>query len=126
MADLALAFALAGLTFALAYPAAHALGAVLLQTAPARGAAGAHAEAFLRAMRDVERHPQVLHLPAPHVWTLAPQRLVATLELHVPQATDDEGVRALSRWARERVLGALAAGRREDVTVEVTVGVVRG
>lgn len=42
-------------TFSVAYPAAVALGKVLLQTAPERGLAGGHMEAFLRVMRDV-RH----------------------------------------------------------------------
>ena len=40
-------------TFSLAYPAAVALGAVLLQTAPQRGLPGGRMEAFLRAMREV-------------------------------------------------------------------------
>lgn len=28
-------------------------------------------ESFLRAMKDLQRHPQVLHLPPPHIWQLA-------------------------------------------------------
>jgi hypothetical protein len=77
---------------------------------------------------QIERHPHVLHLPAPHVWSPAPGGpLVCTLELHVPRDTDDAGVLALTRWARERVAGALRAGRGEGAHgAEVTVGVVRG
>lgn len=29
-------------------------------------------EALLRAMKEIERHPQVLHLPAPHIWQISP------------------------------------------------------
>jgi hypothetical protein len=146
-ADLVLAFALAGTTFALAYPAAAALGTVLLQTAPPRGAPDGAMESFLRAMREVrftlhilrspltleqiERHPAVLHLPAPHVWALAPGAgapLVATLELHVARDMDDASVLDLTRWAGDRVSAALRNGRRvrEGEQLEVTVGVVRG
>ncbi len=90
--DLLLAGIETVVTFYLAYPAAVALGAVLLQTAPARGLPGGRMEAFLRAMREVrpthffhispnshtktchqiERHEKVLHLPAPHIWQLTP------------------------------------------------------
>ncbi|KAG6874642.1 hypothetical protein C0992_007138 [Termitomyces sp. T32_za158] len=59
-------------TFNLAYWACSVLGAALLQTAPPRGTPGGKTEAFLRAMRKVERHPQVLHLPKPHIWQLTP------------------------------------------------------
>ena len=52
-ADLLLASLLAFFTFSVAYPAALALGKVLLQTAPARGTVGGRMESFLRAMRDV-------------------------------------------------------------------------
>jgi hypothetical protein len=52
-ADLILAFVIAGVTFALAYPASAALGVILLQTSPPRGAPDGVMEAFLRAMRDV-------------------------------------------------------------------------
>ncbi|GLB39521.1 hypothetical protein LshimejAT787_0700310 [Lyophyllum shimeji] len=71
-ADLLLAALITVATFSLAYGACKVLGTVLLQTAPPRGAAGGRMEAFLRAMREVERHPQVLHLPAPHIWQLTP------------------------------------------------------
>ncbi|KAJ6597275.1 hypothetical protein DFH09DRAFT_1258854 [Mycena vulgaris] len=143
----ALDLALAGLasiaTFSAAYRACAVLGAVLLQTAPPRGAPGARTEAFLRAMRDVERHPQVLHLPAPHIWQLAPSAdadaradgggdvsdvdapdaLVVTLEVHVRAALPDDDVLALTRWVRERCVAALGMGRGR---AEVAVGVVRG
>ena len=51
--DLLLAGVETVVTFSLAYPAAVALGAVLLQTAPRRGLPGGRMEAFLRAMREV-------------------------------------------------------------------------
>lgn len=51
--DLLLAAVETFVTFTLAYPAAVALGSVLLQTAPARGLPGGRMEAFLRAMREV-------------------------------------------------------------------------
>ena len=53
--DLLLAAVETIVTSYLAYPAAVALGSVLLQTAPSRGLPGARMEAFLRAMREV-RH----------------------------------------------------------------------
>ncbi|KAF7320810.1 hypothetical protein HMN09_00167400 [Mycena chlorophos] len=90
--DLGLAGAASAATFKAAYRACVVLGTILLQTAPPRGLPGGRMEAFLRAMRDVERHPQVLHLPAPHIWQLAASasdekqridELVVTVELHV-------------------------------------------
>ena len=83
----------------------------------------------------VERHPQVLHLPAPHIWQLTPspqdvvpgkgrgegEALVVTLELHVTENLGDDDVLKLTKWAWQRCVGAL--GREE---AEVTVGVVRG
>ncbi|KAJ7096478.1 hypothetical protein C8R43DRAFT_1092403 [Mycena crocata] len=139
MLDLALAGVGSAATFSAAYRACAVLGAVLLQTAPPRGARGARMEAFLRAMRDVERHPQVVHLPAPHIWQLAPgaagvgsnpvkghyanggtgaagkgeeerDALVVTMELHVRAALPDDDVLALTRWVRERVVAALGMG----------------
>jgi hypothetical protein len=94
-------------------------------------------EAFLRAMKEVERHPHVLHLPAPHIWQLTPSytpissgktkdgdlklareypymemharghALVVTLELHVQADLEDEEVLKLTRWAWERCMRAL-------------------
>ncbi|KAI0772889.1 hypothetical protein BD413DRAFT_36411 [Trametes elegans] len=138
--DLILAAVEAIVTFKLAYRAAVALGAVLLQTSPARGLAGGRMEAFLRAMREIERHPQVLHLPAPHIWQLTPslalpdgdavspyapapsgatdkaqspaQSLVVTLELHVRHDVADAEVLRLTRWAWERCVHALHFGTR--------------
>jgi hypothetical protein len=140
------------ITFNVAYRACVVLGAVLLQTSPPRGLSGGRMEAFLRAMKEVgrlthpislsfeylcqrnkvERHPKVLHLPAPHLWQLTPsyaplphpsspsvntstpiltqprnQALVATLELHVHADLDDEQVLKLTRWAWERCVLAL-------------------
>lgn len=40
--------------FHLAYPSCKSIGAVLLQTAPARGQSAGRMEAFLRAMREVK------------------------------------------------------------------------
>ncbi|PIL29101.1 transporter [Ganoderma sinense ZZ0214-1] len=142
-------------TFNLAYRAAVQLGAVLLQTSPARGLAGGRMEAFLRAMREIERHPQVLHLPAPHMWQLTPslssldadpyapeglsasakaegpvQSLVVTLELHVRHDLEDAEVVKLTRWAWERCVHALHFGTRGgeggESEAEVTIGIVKG
>ncbi|KAI0827373.1 hypothetical protein BC628DRAFT_1369224 [Trametes gibbosa] len=137
--DLILAAIETTVTFKLAYRAASALGVVLLQTSPARGLAGGRMEAFLRAMREIERHPQVLHLPAPHIWQLTPslalpdgdtvspyasapsamdkvqgpaQSLVVTLELHVRHDLEDVEVLRLTRWAWERCVHALHFGTR--------------
>ncbi|KAF8586936.1 hypothetical protein K439DRAFT_1631238 [Ramaria rubella] len=147
IADLLLANTLALLTFSIAYPAALALAKVLLQTAPERGRADGRLEAFLKVMRELERHPQVLHLPPPHIWQLTPSEslrysshydstpfedaipvpstLVATLELHVPRDMDDAKALELTRWAWERCMGVLG-GTGKGVGAEVTVGVVRG
>lgn len=153
--DLILAGVETVVTFKLAYAAAVQLGATLLQTSPARGLAGGRMEAFLRAMREIERHPQVLHLPAPHMWQLTPslstvdddpyapdglsasakaegpaQSLVVTLELHVRHDLEDVEVLKLTRWAWERCVHALHFGTRGgeggECEAEVTVGVVRG
>ncbi|EKM56625.1 uncharacterized protein PHACADRAFT_207827 [Phanerochaete carnosa HHB-10118-sp] len=145
--DLLLAGVETVVTFALAYPAAVALGAVLLQTAPSRGLPGGRMEAFLRAMREIERHSNVLHLPAPHFWQLTPhlsrpsyipslvkwdgpaQSLVVTLELHVPRDLTDDDLLKLTAWASERCKTALRYGSREgggEGEADVTIGVVRG
>ncbi|KAG8971235.1 hypothetical protein FRB90_010558, partial [Tulasnella sp. 427] len=106
-----------------AYPAAVALGKVLLQTSPSRGLPGGQMEAFLRVMRELENHPHIVHLPAPHLWQLTPVPsksksgrpsdssyrssdhdeltseegcLVATVQLHVRRDLDDEGVLKLT------------------------------
>ncbi|KAI0043057.1 hypothetical protein FA95DRAFT_1499203 [Auriscalpium vulgare] len=120
--DLLLAGAQAFAMFRLAYPACVTIGTVLLQTSPARGLASGRMEAFLRAMREIERHPQVLHLPPPHIWQLAPadKALVVTLELRVARVLGDADVLRLTRWAWERCTQALGGEG------EVTVGIVRG
>lgn len=59
MADIAVACAETILTFMIGYPAAVALGKVLLQTAPERGLPGGQMEAFLRVMREVRSPDQV-------------------------------------------------------------------
>jgi len=153
--DLFLAAVQALVTFSVAYPASVALGSVLLQTSPARGLSSGRMEAFLRAMKEVrfshsvprarrnlsitrsqiERHPQVLHLPPPHIWQLTPstpakQSLVVTLELHVREDLDDDDVLKLSKWAWDRcvssMVGRNASRLPEGVVPEVTIGVVKG
>ncbi|KAG5643422.1 hypothetical protein DXG03_000966 [Asterophora parasitica] len=129
--DLFLAALITVVTFYLALKACTILGAVLLQTSPARGVAGGgKMDAFLRAMREVERHPQVVHLPAPHIWQLSPHAmgadsLVVTMELHVRHDLGDDDVLALTRWAWEKCASALGGGKGGK-SPEVTVGAVRG
>ena len=152
VADLILASLIAALTFKVAYRSSLVLGTVLLQTSPRRGLSNGKMEAFLRAMREVERHPQVVHLPAPHIWQLTPSpasqtsssandsstfntisdSLVVTLELHVKEDLGDDDVLLLTNWAWERCVSAL--GSLKDLKgaagggggPEVTVGIVRG
>ncbi|KAI0265440.1 hypothetical protein BC834DRAFT_970209 [Gloeopeniophorella convolvens] len=129
--DLLLAAAEATAMFNLAYPSCKIIGAVLLQTAPPRGLSAGRMESFLRAMREIERHPQVLHLPPPHIWQLAPsagapQPLVVTLELRVAPELRDADVLRLTRWAWERCVLALGLAGREQDGGGVTVGIVRG
>ncbi|KAF5325026.1 hypothetical protein D9619_010097 [Psilocybe cf. subviscida] len=152
MADLVLAMIIAAVTFKVSYRASVVLGTVLLQTSPPRGLASGKMEAFLRAMREVERHPHVLHLPAPHIWQLTPsyassvapsysspvstkqapsESLVVTLELHVREDLGDDDVLKLTKWAWERCVSALGSLKDfrelgEEGAPEVTVGVVRG
>ncbi|KAJ3907634.1 hypothetical protein F5879DRAFT_795325 [Lentinula edodes] len=146
--DLFLAGIITFVTFRVSYSSSVVLGTVLLQTAPRRITEVGRMEAFLRAMKDVERHPQVLHLPAPHIWQFTPtpavlsrssgntynaksftttsstpEHLVVTLELHVRRDLSDEDVLKLTRWAWEKCVGALTGGM---VKADVTVGVVRG
>jgi len=154
VADLILASLIAILTFKVAYRSSLVLGTVLLQTSPRRGLSNGKMEAFLRAMREVERHPQVVHLPAPHIWQLTPSlasptsstgtvssttsnsisdSLVVTMELHVKENLGDDDVLLLTNWAWERcvsALGSLKDMKGGDGGVgggpEVTVGIVRG
>jgi len=72
------------MTFQVAYGASVVLGSVLLQTSPERGLSGGQMEAFLRTMKDVERQPQVLHLPAPHIWQLTPSLASYNNCIHIP------------------------------------------
>jgi hypothetical protein len=84
----------------------------------------------------IERHPQVLHLPPPHIWQLTPstsskQSLVVTLELHVRKDMTDEDVLKLTRWAWDRCATAMgfargAAKLPEVILPEVTIGIVKG
>ncbi|KZV91362.1 hypothetical protein EXIGLDRAFT_719425 [Exidia glandulosa HHB12029] len=150
--DLLLAGIETFVTFRVAYPAAVALGKVLLQTAPDRGTVDGRMESFLRVMRELERHPQVVHLPPPHIWQLTPPskvgsanslaqsshltslgqaQLVAALELHVRKDLSDSDALALTRWAWERCYSALnprgsPAGAWGDHTGGgITVGIAR-
>jgi hypothetical protein len=149
-ADLILASLIAAVTFKVAYQASQVLGTVLLQTSPRRGLSNGKMEAFLRALREVERHPQVVHLPPPHIWQLTPSlasqtssaiatsstsnaisdSLVVTLELHVKEDLGDDDVLLLTKWVWERCVSALGSLKdMKGATVggpEVTVGVVRG
>ncbi|KAJ3809300.1 hypothetical protein F5876DRAFT_89518 [Lentinula aff. lateritia] len=153
--DLFLAGIITFVTFRVSYSSSVVLGTVLLQTAPRRitedekagkigriGGVGriGRMEAFLRAMKDVERHPQVLHLPAPHIWQFTPtpasftttsstlEHLVVTLELHVRRDLSDEDVLNLTRWAWEKCVGALTGGvgRSIDLTEDVGGDVKNG
>ncbi|KAJ3514819.1 hypothetical protein NLJ89_g2153 [Agrocybe chaxingu] len=141
IADLILAAVIAFVTFKIAYRACVVLGTVLLQTSPPRGMASGKMEAFLRAMREVERHPQVVHLPAPHGLANGhgvyrekereKESLVVTLELHVKEDLGDDDVLKLTRWAWERVVSAIGSLKDfreegEEGGPEVTIGVVRG
>ena len=89
----------------------------------------------------MEKHPQILHLPAPHIWQITPTQegssnglvtfvpLVVTLELHVKEELADADVLELSRWAWEKCMSSLSGSRSiktRDRNVEVTVGIVRG
>ncbi|KAH6902019.1 hypothetical protein BKA70DRAFT_678515 [Coprinopsis sp. MPI-PUGE-AT-0042] len=136
LADLCLSSLIAVVTFNVAYRACVVLGAVLLQTSPPRGLPSGKMESFLRAMREIERHPDVLHLPAPHIWQLTasaaslssssassisspapgsripqskaqPDQLVVTLQLHVKPDLADDDVLALTKWVWEKCVGAL-------------------
>ncbi|KAK2462557.1 hypothetical protein APHAL10511_005527 [Amanita phalloides] len=143
--DLILAAVIAGVTFNVAYRACAVLGTVLLQTAPPRRFSGGRMEMFLRAMKEVERHPQVVHLPPPHIWQLAAagleypggggngekmqdggrtpmERLVVTVELHVRREMGDEEVLRLTRWAWERCMLALGGGVRWEEKWSGAVG----
>ena len=90
-------------------------------------------ELFLRAMKEIERHPQVLHLPPPHIWQLMPvvadkaasggyedcydgkkkksrhqvDPHIVTVELHVRRDLGDDEVLKLTRWTWERCMLAL-------------------
>jgi len=96
---------------------------------------------------QVERHPNVLHLPAPHIWQLDPssvlneqdgadETLIVTLEVHVRRDLGDDEILGLTRWTWERVVRALGSSsdgsgfgsgnEKRKEGVEVTVGVVRG
>ncbi|KXN87634.1 hypothetical protein AN958_08338 [Leucoagaricus sp. SymC.cos] len=138
-ADLVLASIIALVTFKVSYRACVVLGTVLLQTAPNRGLSSGKMESFLRVMREVERHPNVLHLPAPHIWQLTPssvhsvkdeagETLIVTLQLHVREDLADDEILTLTKWTWERVVRALSVVGSEKSRggVEVTVGVVRG
>ncbi|KAG9227006.1 hypothetical protein CCMSSC00406_0008978 [Pleurotus cornucopiae] len=147
MCDLGLACLITVITFNVAYKASVVLGTVLLQTSPPRSSsAGGQMDAFLRVIKEIERHPQVIHLTPPHIWQLTPshatslslsssstsspsaESLVVTLELHVRDSLGDDDVLRLTRWAWEKCVSSLRA-RGQDSGVgdaEVTVGVVRG
>ena len=98
---------------------------------------GGQARFRKECMREIERHPQVQHLPPPHIWQLVPveatpspgasgvQPLVVALELRVDRKLGDAEVLRLTRWAHGRCSQALGLGNREAAEF-VTVGIVRG
>ncbi|KAL0945998.1 hypothetical protein HGRIS_012273 [Hohenbuehelia grisea] len=148
MCDLVLAGVITVVTFNVAYKASVVLGTVLLQTSPPRGSTvSGRMESFLRTIKEIERHPQVVHVPPPHIWQLAPipsalsssatletgkgaaavaESLVVTLELHVKNGLGDDDVLKLTRWAWEKCVAAIGGSRDRVGGAEVTVGVVRG
>ncbi|KAF5350474.1 hypothetical protein D9756_008494 [Leucocoprinus leucothites] len=118
-ADLILASIIALVTSKVSYRACTVLGTVLLQTAPLRGLSSGRMESFLRVMREVERHPNILHLPAPHIWQLTPssvhsmkdeagETLIVTVQLHVREDLGDDEILALTKWTWQRVVRALS------------------
>ncbi|KAJ8522054.1 hypothetical protein ONZ45_g1313 [Pleurotus djamor] len=143
LCDLVLACVITVVTFNVAYQASVVLGTVLLQTSPPRGSSGSSKmDSFLRVIKEIERHPQVVHMPPPHIWQLTPsaatpvlsqgtsnsESLVVTLELHVKENLGDDDVLRLTSWAWDKCVTSLR-GRGEDSRsndADVTVGVVRG
>jgi len=106
---------------------------------------------YLTCFSQVERHPQVVHLPPPHVWQVtAPSKLsgtsssttlvasgheaqfIVSLELHVRKGLNDVDALALTRWAWEQCYGALnprgvpKSAWGEKSGGGITVGIVRG
>ena len=79
-----------------------------------------------------ERHPHVVHLPAPHLWQLTPPRLalhsngeaelVATIELHVRKELTDVQILELTRWASDKCSAALGKPRAGSITIAVVRG----
>jgi len=115
---------------------------VLLQTAPDRGLPGGEMESFLRVMRELEHHPHIARIPAPHLWQLSPLpprstgvryrspddqdlvsedgALVATLQLHVRKEVDDADVFELTSVVKEQCMRALGVNG-----ASITVGLVK-
>jgi len=121
------------ITFSIAYPASAALGKVLLQTSPPRGLLSGRMEAFLKVMRELERHPDITRLATPHIWQLsAPshgsyehgnlitETLVVTVHLDVQPGLDDDSVLRLTKWTWERITSALGGPSASEVTVGIT------
>jgi len=132
--DLLLATLETVLTFSIAYPASVALGKVLLQTAPPRGLLSGRMEAFLKIMRELERHPDIVHVAPPHIWQLnAPshgsyesgnlliETLIVTVQLHVQPDLDEDSILRLTKWTWERITSALGG----PGVSEVTIGIAR-
>jgi len=105
--------------------------------------------------KQVERHPHVLDLPAPHIWQLTPSltsaswmmggskrhlsnpedededSFVVALEIHVKEDLGDDELIKLTEWVWKRCVGALGGvreggGGKGEGGPEVTIGVVRG
>jgi hypothetical protein len=98
--------------------------------------------AFLFHETQIERHPDIVHLPAPHFWQLTLPRgremgpttsvhssgqglaaseaeLVATIELHVRKDLSDTEILSLTKWASDKCSVALGRPRVGNVSVAV-------
>lgn len=91
---------------------------------------------FVCFVLQVERHPNIVHLPAPHIWQLTPSSvhtnststtsmhsngfkggekgkgdgtLVVSMQLHVREDLGDDEILKLTRWTWERVVRALGS-----------------
>jgi hypothetical protein len=78
---------------------------------------------------QIKRHPEVLHIPSPHLWQVSPPsstageaRLVATIELHVKPELDDDSIIELTQWAWERCSTSMGKSSCEEVSVSVVRG----
>lgn len=96
-------------------------------------------------LEQIERHPDVIHLPAPHFWQLTLPRgqvtsptasvhpsgqglivseaeLVTTIELHVRKDLSDAGILSLTKWASDKCSVALGRPRVGNVSIAAVRG----